>query len=464
MKNKRIINFGAIGLSLIFLFNPNINIIDFLPDFIGYILLCVALTSLADMNDTVAEAHAAFKKMILIDAAKLLALLWVFGISVAGERNSSLMLWSFTFGVLEMVFAIPAFLKLFKGLSELGYLHDNTSVVGSRKANKKSNYTDKLRRLTVFFISLKAILSFLPEMADLTSTEYYENAGLVNLYRYIGIMRFLAFIPVLVVGVAWIIRAIMYFKRIEKDTAFVNALEEVYRERVSEKKGIFVKRNVAISFFILLIAVFFSFDFRLQGFDIAVQRVNMLPDFVTGALLIAFFAVAARRTKIKKGIPTVICVSYILLSLWAYISEFTFFKNFNYSAVDRSLDARNSFYLMSASAVISTVMFCVLCFFVLFAVQKIIREHTGAISVSSQGAEAQQKMSEAIRAELNIYIYLCGAAVAFYAVTDILYVFLAKDYGFMFLINVIGALICFASFIKLYFEVYEAVSARYILE
>ena len=111
MENKKHINFTLLGLSFLFIFNPNINIIDIFPDFIGYILLCVALTPLGDISESIADATAAFKKMIFIDAAKLLALMWVFGISVSSEYNSSLMLWSFVFGVLEIT-CIPFICKI----------------------------------------------------------------------------------------------------------------------------------------------------------------------------------------------------------------------------------------------------------------------------------------------------------------------------------------------------------------
>ena len=174
MKTKHI-NFFALGISFVFMFNPNINIIDLLPDFIGYIILCVALTPLSDINEHMAEAYAGFKRMIFIDAAKVLAFVWVFGISVTSEYNSSLMLWSFIFGIVELIFLLPAYVNLFKGFTGLGYFHENTAILGSKRGRGK-NYTDKMRSFTVFFIAFKSVMSFLPELSDLTSTEYYVPA------------------------------------------------------------------------------------------------------------------------------------------------------------------------------------------------------------------------------------------------------------------------------------------------
>ncbi len=457
MKKKKIINFSAIGLSLVFLLNPNINIIDFLPDFIGYILLCVALTSLSDINETVADALGMFKKLILIDAAKIVALLWVFGISVVNERNSSLMLWSFTFGVLEMLFVIPAFIKLFKGITELGYLHDNTSVVGAKKAGSKKNYTDKVRSLTVLFVGLKAVMSFLPELSDLTSTEYNENMGITNMYRYIGLMRMLCFIPVLIVGIIWIVRCVTYFNRVSKDVEFVGALERVYDEKVAHKSGIFVKRNIAIAFGVLLVATFFSLDFRMEN-------INMFPDFVSAVLLFAFFLVISKKTKMNVKLPVALACVYFAVSVWAYVSEVAFFRDFYYGAIYRSEEAMSAYVLMAVSACVSTLLFVLLCFAALRCINAVIDSHTGVISVSMTQGEAQAKMNAAIRKEQKKYIKMCVAATVLYAVTDVFYVFLIKDHGFLFLLNVLGAIAFIVSFAKLYFEVSEAVNSKYILE
>ncbi len=456
MKEKKHMRFSLMALSMLFLFNPNVAIIDVLPDFIGYILLCVALTPLADMNDTFTEAQAAFKRMLIIDVGKILALFWVFGISVISERNSSLMLWSFAFGVLEMVFVIPAFIKLFKGFTELGYIYDNTSVVGRRGHGRRS-HTDKIRTLTVFFIGLKALMSFLPELADLASTEYYENYGLISLYRYIGIMRFLAFLPVLIVGAWWLVRATIYFRRVSRDTVFCDGLEGLYCERVGEKVGVFVKRNVSVSFFVLIAACILGFDFRLE-------QLNVIPDFLSGILLVAFFLVVSKKIRFKRTLPLIFSGAYMLISVLAYINEISFFKEFSYSAVDRDLATRNAFVGMAISNTVSTLLFAVCAVMALYAIIAVIDTHTGAISISDTNAESQKKLTEAIKAEKKMYVKLSYAALIFYSATDIAYTLLAKDYSFMFLINALGTLVFVAAVVKLYLEVYEAVNSRYLLE
>lgn len=458
MKKTKYINFKAIGLSLIFLFNPNIAVIDVLPDFIGYIFLCVFLTNLADINETLSSALTCFKRLVFLDAAKVIAILWIFGMSVTSERNSSLLLWSFAFGVLEIMLVIPAFLKLFKGLEELGNAYGNTSVVSSANGGRsKKSYTEKVCRFTVLFVAVKSVLSFIPELADLTSTEYYENEGLLNLYRYIGIMRFLAFVPVFVLGVIWILKCIAYFRRIDKDSVFCEALEKSYADNVAVKKGIFVRRNITLAFVILITAFVFSFDFRLEN-------VNVFPDFVSGILLAVFFAVISKKTSVKKRVPTVLAVVYIIASLAAYLLEISFFDKYYYGAVYRSEEAMTAFIAMAVAACVSAALFALLSCLVLKALKCVISEHTGVIAISGDKNSTYGKMSEDIKKELGKYLKYCYAATVFYALTDICYALFAKDFEYMFFINTVGATVFVIAYIKAYTEISEAVKSRYILE
>ena len=459
MDKKSNINFKAIGLSLIFLFNPNVAIVDILPDFIGYILLCLSLVSLSDINETIASALSTFKKMIYIDFARILAILWIFGMSLTTERNSSILLWSFVLGILEIVFAIPAFIKLFKGLAELGYLYENLSVINSDSQEySRKNPTDKIKRLTVVFLSFKAILSFLPEFADITSSQYSENSEMVDLYRYIGIMRILAFIPVLILGIIWILKCNSYFRSINKDKVFVDRLNEIYNKNILPKKGIFIKRNILISFVVLLTAVVFSFDSRLE-------YVNILPDFVCGALMVVFFKVLSKKTKFKTKPALLTSYAYIAVSVVAYSLEILFFKNYYYSAIYRSEKAMSAFIVMAAFACLSSVIFLVLNLFTLKALDGVIDQHTGIASVNNEGNMcAQQKISDSIKKELRKYSLYCLCASVLYVISDICYAIFAKDASYMFFINTICAVVYIVAFVKLYLEISEAVNSKYILE
>lgn len=454
MKTKKNINLFAIGASFVFMFNPNINIVDVLPDFIGYIILCMALTPLGDMNEYISDALTSFKRMIFVDAGKVLAYTWVFGLSVSSEYNSSLMLWSFVFGVLEIIFVVPAYANLFKGLTSLGYFHKNTAILGSKR-NRKKNYTDKIRGFTMFFVIFKAVMSFLPELSDLTSTEFYENSGMTNLYQYIGVMRLLVFMPTLILGIIWLVRITLYFKRIRNDTELCEALEKTYADRVLTKKGIFVKRNVSVAAAVLITAAVLSFDFRIE-------RVNLFPDLVSAVLLFVFFLVIAKKTRINKTLGIVISCVYFAVSVVTYVLEISFFKNYSYGAILRDVEAMWAYRYMTLACVVSAVAFAAVYFLVIKALENVIDTHTGYVQLHN--AEMQIKMAEATKNEIKKQLKALAAATVLYAVSDVGYVLLARTERIVILLNIVCAVFFVGMLVKAVTEIREAVNTKYMLE
>ena len=455
-QNKKYVSFGLLCVAFIFLCNPNIAVIDLLPDFIGYIILSFALVNLADINETVAEALKGFRRMIFIDAGKMLSLVWIFGISVTTEKNSSLLLWSFAFCVLELIMAIPAFIKLFKGLLELGYLNENVAIIGAK--GKKRNPTDKIKNLTVFFVAIKAILAFLPELADLTSTEYYENQGMTNLYRYIGIMRFLAFVPVLVVGLYWVIRCAVYFIRVTRDKPFMDAINTYYRENVLPKSGIFIKRSVNTALVILTVALILSADIRIE-------HVNFFPDIISAVLFVVFFVFSTKKFGTRSVLPVTLSVCYAITSILSTVLEARFFGEYSFSSIYRDAAAYSSYTVLTVVSIINVFFFVTVAALSVFVLKKIIKEHTGVLVGDSRvNGEAKKSMTQAIHKEMNKILALCLGSIAVYTVTDIAYALLIKSYGIMTLIGFVGAALCVAAFIKAYFEITEAVESKYLLE
>ena len=73
-KLKKNIGFSLMPLAFLFLFEPRYTLVDPLPDFIGYILLCAAIINLADINPRVYEAFLGFRKAILVSMLKYVAL------------------------------------------------------------------------------------------------------------------------------------------------------------------------------------------------------------------------------------------------------------------------------------------------------------------------------------------------------------------------------------------------------
>ena len=151
-----VFRFGLFSLGLVFLFNPNINLIDVLPDCIGCLCIMAAISRAADLGGELADAHMQFKRLFWITLSKIPALLLTFSITArsVGEETIVLAI-TFCYAAAEAVFGIFAFSKLFEGLAYLGTRYDggeflHTLPVRERKSvwrlkNRKQPKKPKLR-------------------------------------------------------------------------------------------------------------------------------------------------------------------------------------------------------------------------------------------------------------------------------------------------------------------------------
>ena len=472
MVNKKIRkNIVGIAIACVFIFNPNISVIDILPDFIGYIILSICVSRLADLNERLDEASIAFNRMIWIDLSKVLAIFWIFSMSVSNEYTSSLMLWSFVFGVVEMLFAAPAFSKLFAGLMQIGDHYPNEAILKRRthlfsKKQRAKNETERIRSFTTVFIYIKAILCFLPEFADMSNVSYDEmSRGTVDLYQFIGLLRFFAFVPTLIIGIVWLVKMIRYFLSLNKDNKFVNALSETYETKILPKKGLFIKRRVQASFFVLVIASVLTVDFRLTIEDsIHFNKINFVPDIIPAVLFLVFFAVIQKYSKRNSKYNIASSIFYIFASTAAFVSETYFFAKYSYTAIIRSDPALIAFCVMIGTVALKGISFILVVFCVYKTLCDIISEHTGYVLGRENVTEATERQAEALHKELkNPIKFMVGASVL-YAVSDVAYELLIDSFGFMGLVNMLFAAIFVLFVIKAQSEIMLAVNTKYMLE
>jgi uncharacterized membrane protein len=106
-KVKKNLGIGMLITAAFFLFNPNVVIIDILPDFIGYIFLILGIYQLSDINYYFEESLKLFKRMLVVSLIQFFSIFLVMGILPTREISSALMLLAFTFGALELLLLIP---------------------------------------------------------------------------------------------------------------------------------------------------------------------------------------------------------------------------------------------------------------------------------------------------------------------------------------------------------------------
>ena len=134
------IGFICVALAGIFLCDPMIGFADRFPDVIGYLLLCIGLSKLSDLNESIADATGRFRVMLLVGVGQLVAsyilhVVMVEKVNLTNpyERPVAILLCSFVVAVLRCYFLIPAFRDLFKGIGRLAELHGNRALCSLKK-------------------------------------------------------------------------------------------------------------------------------------------------------------------------------------------------------------------------------------------------------------------------------------------------------------------------------------------
>ncbi len=451
----------VMALGFVFILNPNITVIDFMPDFLGYIIISLSLTKLSYMSETLAEAKKAFERMILIDGGKTLAILWIFGMESANERASSLLLWSFVFGVLEAIFLIPTYIKLFRGLSELGDFHTNTSI---HNTNGKKSHTDKIKIFTIAFIVFKAFMTVLPEFADLTNASYDESSIFVNIYRYIGVMRALSFIPVLLVGIIWFVCIVRYFLRIKNDTVFNGSLIEKYEKQILPKRGKFVIRYVKTAAWFLVISAVLSLDFKIEGR-------NVIPDLLVLAAMIPSFVIFSRAVHKIRKIEIFSFVTYALVSIASYTADIYYLENYTYNAMNKNTTAFAVYLVCVVLVALKGISFVCMLSLLIKRIGSVVESHTGYVSGREIHSEGEQRRINEVQRELKREFTLVFDVAVLYVLSDVIYslfgaiyAFLRHNAGYLNVVNLAFGLLFIGMVVRATDALKDAVRTKYMLE
>ena len=214
---------GLVMLSGIFLFNPVIAFLDFLPDVLGYLLLCVGLFRLADVNFHLSDAAKHFRTMLFVGLGELFCMYLVYGVMRNRvdemnpyERPVSILLFSFAVLVLQCCFLIPAFRELFVGLDQLASYHGSNILCEEHNGKTES---EKMIRLSTAFVILRAVFSVLPELTILTSFEHdaKNDKFLFDWYEFIHLFRFVGVLLGTMIALIWLVAFMKYFKRVMRE-------------------------------------------------------------------------------------------------------------------------------------------------------------------------------------------------------------------------------------------------------
>lgn len=480
---KSAIPFGLLIASLVFFFNPNIQLVDFLPDLFGYIFLVSGLYYLADLNESIGEAREKFKKMFFVSAAKLIVFLMAFGGLVSPQEQSTfILLATLTFCVIELLILIPATRSLFAGMMQLATKFGSAAIFAARvrplpqepkkgfrtPARKRAfekrvirvrhqNATrrcalEKLQTLTLIFVFLKPIVALIPEFSALSSTEY--NEGLVDFYDFITLFRGFATVLMLPLAIYWVCRVIRFLRALRRDTAFCDACLDCYRTEVQPRTDLFIRRAVYTALSVVGLGMIFSLDFYIEYY-------NIIPDTLCAVFVIAGILLLRRYvTNVKPVVAA--AAAYGIMTLVSSALTIRFNTLYYFNAIYKDDAAMLTFYGAGVATIVENLLFLLMLWMLIRVMKQMISRYSGFSVTSADDPQSSERVRR-VHADLNrtLYIFFSGAVAC--ALTGVMYEFFKPQVPFIWMIDFAVTVVYIYLFYRSTWEIKEQVEYKYML-
>lgn len=376
----------CIIVGLFFLLNPNVVLIDVLPDFIGTILILIGISKIARLNLTLRDAFTAFRNLLILNLVKLPAL-WIYLSFAGGSGDVWGLLFTFGFGFFEAFFAVRAFRDLFDGLTALSNARSGEDVLLSPVFQQQK----EVRLLTYLFMIAKPAFAALPELANLSSEEFgtVTANGIESMARYRMLFTVVAAGIVLILGIAWFVSIANYFRRIGTDRAFLDEIDTRYQREILSDPVKTVTSRIFIGLNLLIAAALFSLEFKFDGF-------NDLPHpiFLAIILFVVLYLRSVYPVQCKKAACGTVAAIIGSTLAWVYTFSFVYSfysiyltdsaegAGFSVSAVLetkllRDFNIMYGFWGMIAATVLDGALFIWVLFTLRGLLLTIIKDHTG---------------------------------------------------------------------------------------
>ncbi len=412
---------GLILAGFLFLANPVIHVLDILPDFIGYLLIMRGIAEAAYFVDHLADAKRWFGRLAIINAVRCAAVfIW------PGSTDSTMLLITFVFSLLEAACFIPAILAFFDGLTFAALWYNGTAVFGRTEKPRKKKYIDDpqqenrvhekgsaWRNLTIAFFLFRTVATLLPE---LTALQLYDNLGDVtinalNYVEYKPLFYVVLGFFVIVAAVIWYIMTARYFGGIRRDKPFLDALTRKYREDILPQKGIFYAGTMRVALILYVLVTITSLNLVFDGVDVLIGA-------IPAVLLIAASVLVGRYVR-AAYIAIPLAVIRAGLAIWNFIAQIRFFDEYTYDMIEW-IDNAGAKYGTLTGGMIAEQIFALLGVLVfLYALAKAVRlqlRETGDTVDTAQYSKAARDLETgntvASRLLLNAVFAIVQAIVA----------------------------------------------------
>ena len=381
IKAKRI--YPLIILSIVFLFNPNINIIDLLPDVVAYATLVLIIGNHAQTVPYLAECKEALMKLVLVTLVKIPA----FVIMYSNMRLGSdiVPLFTLSFAVLEYIFIFAAVKNLFLAFSYIGERTDCASVREPFSISKRKTSTpEALEKFTLIFFLVKAIINVLPELFLLTGEDFALKRRLMNVYPTVLVISVLAS---LLICIIWLSYALKYVKALRKGGDIPRAFKEMESYTGAGISNVDrVKKRYLDALNLLELSSIFIFDLSFKNSG----GRSILPHFIYGLVLFSSVINLAENKKIR----VLLCSFTAGFSISAVINQVLnarFFDRYQYADIGYSRLAREEYASIKISAVFETLFVLGITVLAAIILVRFIKAHTDTPASDPSYSESNRR-------------------------------------------------------------------------
>ena len=371
-KSKK--HYNTLLLCILLLFNPNLNVIDILPDFIAWFLLAKIFEKAADSASYFDEARRAFIKLGWITLTKIPAIFLI--IFIRGKNstdNDVFLLASIVFAVLEIIFGISAVKNTFSALYHLGERSDAKSLLTPIPLSKSRTLTpEALEGFTLLFLIVKSILSTLPDFFLLTRVS--DGGYILTISKFYPYVLLSSITLGFTLGGIWLGRIKKYIRAIHGEGLFFDSLEKIATESSREEFEKKLKlRSIRFALSMFAFSSFLTLEFIFDNFD----GINILPRFMYGLALICSIILIKKHTNSTEKKPLIFAIVYTFTATLAFIVSAVFLTKYDYLDLMKNKSAMRLYLFVEISAVLEFIAFILMTVFIFKLLRTFIFCNTG---------------------------------------------------------------------------------------
>lgn len=383
---------------LFFLFNPNFNIIDFIPDFIGLFLIFIGLTSMAHISEDIKHARKMAIYLAALDLLKFLSI----GIAAGNDEKTWKLLLAFSFGVCQCILFYNFIQSFFSGIERLGTRYDSSSVfntyevsviaraenTSSRKLTVNKQRRDVITRAkntAIAFYFARTALATIPEFAMLPENDLYFNYEALRSLLYI-FGAAIAFVWSLV----YLARIWEFLLNIKNDAPFISALKNAHKEFESSNPSYKISTRMIVAMSLYALAIVSMFNLNEDGLP-------FIP-LIVPAVILTIAAILLSVDNKRILICLAVSIPASIVSVVNTMSKADLYKGFTkFKDIFHFEKIADRFYPISNLTLLEYILLIALFVTFTYFIFKEIKEHLNVWDRDAFGMTAER--AEAIRRE-----------------------------------------------------------------